>query len=128
MSSRGRTLLFRSLKNKFHNRRKKLTSFLIFLSLVFLFTATAYSTDHGNTTNQSFSKAKKTLERQVYYDHRITFYCGCPFTAEKDILPCDNYTPMKRGETSITCHGNILSRPMPLVKAFRNGEMVTQTV
>ena len=74
---------------------KKLTSFIISVTLILLFSIPSYSADRGNTTNQSFSKAKKRLERQVYHDHRITFYCGCPFTAIRDILPCDNYTPKR---------------------------------
>ena len=40
----------------------------------------------GNTTNDSFSKAKKQLLNQVYYDHRETFYCGCPFTMKKKVI------------------------------------------
>ena len=39
----------------------------------------------GNTTNDSFSKAKKQLLNQVYYDHRETFYCGCPYTTDKKV-------------------------------------------
>ena len=33
----------------------------------------------GNEWNDSFNKAKKKLERQVYYDHRVTLYCGATF-------------------------------------------------
>ena len=29
--------------------------------------------------NQSFSKAKKTLYKKVYYDHEVTFYCNVPY-------------------------------------------------
>ena len=36
----------------------------------------------GNTTNQSFSKAKKNLAG-VYADHRETLYCGCRFDERK---------------------------------------------
>ena len=39
----------------------------------------------GNEWNDSFSKAKKTLERQVYYDHRITLYCGAAFDEKKNV-------------------------------------------
>jgi deoxyribonuclease-1 len=39
----------------------------------------------GNTSNDSFSKAKKLLERQVYQDHRVTLYCGAKFDARKNI-------------------------------------------
>ena len=38
----------------------------------------------GNTTNQSFSKAKKNLAG-VYADHRDTFYCGCSFDAGRKV-------------------------------------------
>jgi len=54
----------------------------------------------GNSTIQSFNKAKKILQRQIYPDHRITFYCGCPFNSEKQILSCDQYTPRKPGKRS----------------------------
>ena len=37
----------------------------------------------GNVWNDSFNKAKKTLERQVYYDHRVTLYCGASFDEEE---------------------------------------------
>ncbi|MUJ27942.1 endonuclease I [Aliivibrio fischeri] len=40
----------------------------------------------GNTTISSFSKAKKTLERSVYFDHRTTLYCGAKFDAKKNII------------------------------------------
>jgi len=74
---------------------KRLTSFAISLTIILLFSGPGYTADHGNTTNQSFSKAKKMLQRKVYYDHRTSFYCGCPFSAKKKILPCDNYTPKR---------------------------------
>ena len=74
---------------------KKLASIILSLALVFLCTGPAFPADRGNTTIQSFSKAKKILLRQVYKDHRTTFYCGCPFNAKKQILPCDDYTPKR---------------------------------
>lgn len=40
-----------------------------------------------NTTIDSFSKAKKTLEQKVYYDHRTTIYCGAEFDAKKYVDP-----------------------------------------
>ena len=39
----------------------------------------------GNTTIESFNKAKKILEHQVYQDHRITFYCLASFDRDKNI-------------------------------------------
>ena len=78
---------------------KKLTSFIISLALILLFTDPAYTANaDGNTTIQSFSKAKKILLRQVYRDHKTTFYCDCPFNSKKKILPSDNYTPKKEGK------------------------------
>ena len=77
---------------------KKLTSFIISLTLILLFTGPGYAGDHGNTTIKSFSKAKKILLRQVYRDHKTTFYCNCPFNSKKKILPSDNYTPKKDGK------------------------------
>lgn len=40
----------------------------------------------GNTTNDSFNKAKKMLEREVYFDHRITIYCGAEFDEKKKVV------------------------------------------
>jgi deoxyribonuclease-1 len=47
--------------------------------LIFSFAAVA----EGNTSNDSFNKAKKILEWQVYKDHRVTIYCGANFDAKK---------------------------------------------
>lgn len=60
---------------------------------VFLIVTLAHA--GGNTTMQSFNKAKKTLLKKVYYDHQTTFYCGCPFTKKKKLQPCNHYTPKK---------------------------------
>lgn len=48
----------------------------------------------GNTTNDSFSQAKRMLERQVYHDHRVTIYCSAEFNAQKRVtLPAGFTTP-----------------------------------
>ncbi|AZG34596.1 endonuclease [Shewanella psychromarinicola] len=39
----------------------------------------------GNTSNDSFNKAKKILEREVYQDNRVTIYCGAKFDDKKNI-------------------------------------------
>lgn len=49
----------------------------------------------GNTTNDSFNQAKKMLERQVYPDHRVTFYCRAPFDAKKQITLPEGFTTPK---------------------------------
>lgn len=38
-----------------------------------------------NETNQSFSKAKRLLETEVYLNHRITLYCGAKFDSQKKL-------------------------------------------
>ena len=54
---------------------------------------TAYA--GGNTTNDSFNKAKKLLENKVYYDHRVTVYCGYTFDNEKRICIPEGFTTAK---------------------------------
>ena len=46
----------------------------------------------GNETIDSFSKAKKMLERQIYFDHRVTLYCGASFDEKKIDLPDGFFT------------------------------------
>ena len=48
----------------------------------------------GNVWNDSFNKAKKTLEWQVY-DHRITLYCGAAFDEKKDVALPEGFTAPK---------------------------------
>lgn len=45
----------------------------------------------GNTWNDSFNKAKQFLEKQVYHDHRRTFYCDATFDEQKNIHPLDGF-------------------------------------
>lgn len=77
---------------------KRFASFLIALSMLCMIGGISYAADRGNTTFQSFNKAKKLLLKEVYYDHRITFYCGCPFTMDKKIIPSEKYTPKKESK------------------------------
>jgi deoxyribonuclease-1 len=49
----------------------------------------------GNSTIQSFNKAKKILLMQIYHDQRITFYCGCEFTLDKKISNPNGYVDSK---------------------------------
>jgi len=72
----------------------RLRHFCLFLSILFLLVSPAFG--DGNTTIQSFSKAKELLLTRVYYDHRLTFYCGCLFSPRKAILPCSNYIPLTK--------------------------------
>jgi len=57
----------------------------VFFSIVCVLFYFSFAHAQGNIWNDSFSRAKKTLERQVYYDYRITLYCGAAFNAQKQI-------------------------------------------
>ncbi len=45
----------------------------------------ALSFSQGNTVNDSFNKAKQLLEKEVYFDHRVTLYCAAKFDSRKNI-------------------------------------------
>jgi deoxyribonuclease-1 len=49
----------------------------------------------GNESIESFSKAKKNLERYVYMDHRETIYCSAEFDAKKNVIPPAGFTTAK---------------------------------
>ncbi|MGR5187318.1 endonuclease [Photobacterium damselae] len=51
-----------------------------------LLCSSPFAVANGNTTNDSFNKAKRTLERSVYFDHRETLYCGAQFTKKKQVI------------------------------------------
>ncbi len=55
---------------------------VILLSSLLLLTFASLA---ANQEIQSFSKAKKLLENQVYNNHRITLYCGATFNAKKQV-------------------------------------------
>lgn len=59
------------------------------LALVVCWAVTAFAA--GNEMHHSFSKAKKMLERQVYFDHRVTLYCGASFDEKKNIDVPDGF-------------------------------------
>ena len=64
----------------------------IIICLVLLIPVFAYA--GGNSINDSFNNAKKRLLNQVYYDHRETFYCGCPFRMDKKVIfQADKFSP-----------------------------------
>ena len=48
----------------------------------------------GNTTIQSFNKAKKSLMKSVYSDeaNRQTIYCDATFDIKKNVTPPDGFT------------------------------------
>lgn len=65
-----------------------------FLITILLLTITLPSIA-ANQSIQSFSKAKKLLERQVYQDHRETLYCGATFNAKKKVTPPKGFSTNK---------------------------------
>ena len=70
----------------------------IFVCICFLGGA-VHAQNKGNTTNDSFRKAKRMLLEQVYKGKGKTFYCGCPFKGKK-LLTCQNYKPKKKSKRS----------------------------
>ena len=54
----------------------------------------------GNMQNESFAKAKRLLEQEVYYDHRQTLYCGASFDAHKQIELPQGFTADKHQKRS----------------------------
>ena len=52
----------------------------------------------GNTEIESFTKAKRLLEREVYFDHRVTLYCGAAFDARKNVTLPDGFTTPKHAK------------------------------
>lgn len=60
----------------------------------FLAVVSAAVLAQGNTQIDSFNRAKKILEKQVYADHRVTFYCRAEFDQKKNVvLPAGFVTP-----------------------------------
>jgi deoxyribonuclease I len=49
----------------------------------------------ANQEIDSFSKAKRLLEKQVYNNHRITLYCGATFDASKKVTAPEGFSTTK---------------------------------
>ena len=62
------------------------------LLLVPLVSSTALA---ANQEIESFSKAKKLLEKRVYNDHRITLYCRATFDADKKVIAPEGFITTK---------------------------------
>ena len=70
----------------------KIKKIIISLSIMLLVPSLGIA--GGNTTISSFSKAKRLLLTEVYADHRETFYCGCPYKADKKVVfQADKFSP-----------------------------------
>ncbi|WP_336596006.1 hypothetical protein [Photobacterium kishitanii] len=67
---------------------------IILFSLALLPTLSLAQTPQGNTTNPSFSKAKKIMQKQIYTNSADmkTIYCGTNFDADKYITLPTGFT------------------------------------
>jgi deoxyribonuclease-1 len=57
-------------------------------SITLLFLSTLSIMAFANTPNQtysSFNKVKRALHEQVYFDNRVSFYCGANYDAKKNV-------------------------------------------
>jgi len=84
-------------------QKSKLLSLLIPFILAILISTSgvvigADNVQPGNTTNDSFNKSKKLLERVIYKEseRRIDIYCGCQYNQKKEVdFNSCGYTPQK---------------------------------
>ncbi|MDM8522652.1 endonuclease [Desulfococcaceae bacterium HSG8] len=54
----------------------------------------------GNTKYESFTTVKKLLLSKVYDTRKRTFYCDCPFTADKHVGSSKKFKPKKKSARS----------------------------
>jgi len=66
-----------------------------FLHLIFISCISVNAFADGNESIESFSKAKKLLQKKVYHNHRETIYCGAEFDAKKNVIPPAGFTTAK---------------------------------
>ena len=74
---------------------KNISIILTCVLIWFPMTTHAEESVQGNTKIESFNKAKWTLERKVYHNHRVTFYCGAEFARDNKISDHSGYVPIK---------------------------------
>jgi deoxyribonuclease-1 len=75
---------------------------LLFRFIIYLFLSIVsfHSFGSGNTTNNSFNKAKRALETKIYQDNRQTLYCAATFDDKKKITPPLGFTTTKHVKRS----------------------------
>lgn len=66
-----------------------------FICLVLMVFVSFSAAAGGNESIESFSKAKKNLERYVYMDHRKTLYCSAEFDSKKNVIPPAGFSSSK---------------------------------
>ena len=54
--------------------------------LLFLLLQSAVATAAGNQTIESYGEAKWLLYNQVYFDHRVTLYCGAKYDQDRNVF------------------------------------------
>ena len=83
-----------SYKYSHIDRPLKMNPLHVFLLILILLPSVpAFSA--GNETIQSFSKAKKALEKKVYFDHKETIYCAAKFDFKKNVIPPKGFSTQK---------------------------------
>jgi deoxyribonuclease-1 len=68
---------------------------ILLLTLLASSAILTFSTTASNQSIQSFSKAKKLLEKQVYQNNRTTLYCGASFTPKKKVTAPAGFSTKK---------------------------------
>ena len=65
------------------------------ISTALLLLLISFSAISSNQSISSFSTAKTKLETKVYFDHRVTLYCGADFNSKKYVTPPNGFTTTK---------------------------------
>ena len=81
-------------------RKQKIILICLIIVAIILLLSPALMADSGNTTIDSFTQSKKYLEKDIYFDHRTTIYCGAEFNAKKEIKLPAGFTSPKYGSRS----------------------------
>lgn len=68
------------------------STYTLNILIILLFSVCSTFAGTGSTHNDSFNKTKQALEQNVYYDHRITIYCGVEFDEHKNVNLPDDFT------------------------------------
>ena len=68
----------------FQTRKSRYIPTTLLDTIIVILLITASTVTSAEPTD-SFNKAKKLLENNVYYDHRVTLYCGAAFDEKKNV-------------------------------------------
>lgn len=102
---------------------------LISFFIISFYLPNSFSASLGNTSNQSFSKAKKNLERKVYNEiPRKTIYCLADFDSKKWVTDANGFASTKHKKRQKKIEADILSQQKTLVVIFLHGEKAMHNV